>query len=1021
MKRFFGRKTAQILFVVALFCVCVFFACACSSPVTLDLSLDGDIFPDSLLGVELEIGGSDSAVKIYSESEYSLTISDGAAIASIEKGRVRISESAKAGDKFTVRVTVRDLSAEKQFTVAGSAVQSLTLSVAESAEAGDSLPLSAEVYPIGASSGTPTFLVVSGEATVEGNILKISDRADLGEVVVKATLEGVSSEEKRIAITTVQTRELYLTLSANRVLPSGTVQIIARKIPEESSYPMTFSLEKGGDVADISGNVLIVKADAKLGSEIVLVARAGYCEEKATLVVDYPEAQSISVIGEGTVAPGGSRTFDFTLTPSDARKESVKISLVEGEDLIKEWDGGRAFTVKESAPAGSEIVFSLDAGEEAFATVSYIVEEKILSSIHIETAGSLSYLRSGDSLVFEHTTDPISYEGEIHYRVVEGAELVAVNGNVVTVKDDADIGRVRVIATGADGTESNEIAFTVSGRYVRRVYTTWESVKFSSEGETSRLWIVLPSVKNAACQTVLVPSEVVDLVIEGRYDGGEDSAYRDLYFYFRNAKERKVTLWNFATIASQGLGGTVLDFGSSGRTEITLRGDNLIKADSPYLLDNSGEIVNGIWNTGYSQKSLELLRRSGKNGYCGTTGGTAVSGYILSFLGDGTLTAVAGSGVDGTSGGKGANAEYATDGVIYLSGAGGDGGHGGDSGAAIHAYSVHFASGMVTAVAGNAGVGGKGGAAGDLSGLAGRDVNKTAGEAGKDGVNGIPHPAILANTITGSGYEESMGKVESLSLRYEGTLSALTSKLSRFYGVSVLYGSSLYNPYKNYAKARRYTMEQQNDETELMRQMNFLMYTLSRVPRNAWREVEYRSEKQLTIYLCKTITSGTGGTIYGLTSNTNRVWFATFETEIRGVYYGGYFNIMLHEFVHVFHYNFSTAARTSFETSLKSLNYGLSYKTSTTNANERVYGVTDKYDETNSCFLSAYSRKTVLEDAAETLSITATFLTLEPPLKSGTNIRKKYDLLSEAFSRDYETLAAFHTGTGLFAYAHLFD
>ena len=198
------------------------------------------------------------------------------------------------------------------------------------------------------------------------------------------------------------------------------------------------------------------------------------------------------------------------------------------------------------------------------------------------------------------------------------------------------------------------------------------------------------------------------------------------------------------------------------------------------------------------------------------------------------------------------------------------------------------------------------------------------------------------------------------------------------------------------------------------------MYTMSRMPKNCWKEIDYRSGRSVTIYLCKSITSGTGTVVLGLTSDVNRVWFATFGTEVRGVFYGGYFNIMLHEFVHVFHYNFSSSARNSFETELKALNYGLSYKSSY-NASERVYGVSSKYDETNSCFLSSYSRKSVMEDTAETLSIPATFLYFDPCLTTGGNIRKKYDLLVKRFAQEYETLSTFKTGKTLFGNPYLYD
>ena len=105
---------------------------------------------------------------------------------------------------------------------------------------------------------------------------------------------------------------------------------------------------------------------------------------------------------------------------------------------------------------------------------------------------------------------------------------------------------------------------------------------------------------------------------------------------------------------------------------------------------------------------------------------------------------------------------------------------------------------------------------------------------------------------------------------------------------------------------------------------------------------------------------------------------------------------------------------------MQSKNYGLGYKSSY-GSKERVYGVDPQYDETNSCFLSAYSRKNVMEDTSETLSIPATFLYLEPSLGAGTRIREKFDYLVTAFGSEYETLAPFAVGNTLFCYPHLFE
>jgi len=1019
------QKTARIALVILLAALCAFFACACEGdPVTLDFSLQGETLPGTTLDATVALKGDERALKAYLDVPCVYEVIEGKEIATAENGKIRIADTAREGDVFKVALTVKDLRFEKEFTVAASAVQTLQISCSSEVKAGEEIALIAHAYPANATENMPTFYVVSGDATLDGNVLKVDEGADVGEIVLLARLEGVESTKKVLRVTTIQTRRVYWDEpSAETVLPGGTLRLNAYKYPNNSDYDLTTSIEKGEDFAeyDAATGILRVAESATIPSEIVLLARSGQKEERVTIRVAHPDVRAILAQGGGSVAPGGERSFTYSVEPADADPASVKITIAEGADLV-EWAGGATFRARNDATQGGEITFLLESAS-AYTTITFTVERRTLDSLTIDTTGHTDYLESGEMLVFSHTATPEEYDGIVNYVAIEGADLVTIDGETVTVKEGAGIGTVRIVAESADGVvRSNEVEFMVSGRYSRRVYSGWSNVALSPVGEKSCVWMVLPNALNTGVMTVLIPSEVEDLVIEGRYEGTDDTAYRDLYFYFRNRAERRVTLWNFGTIATQGLGGTVMDLGSDGATTVRLEGKNLIRADSPRLLDNSGEEVNGVWNVGsYSAyESLTLLRRSGKNGYRGGAGGTALSGFALTFEGTGTLTAAAGSGVNGTPGGNGADAEYGTDLATYISGAGGDGGHGGDSGAAIYATSVRFNGGFVTALPGNAGKGAAGGNAGGIDALAGRNVIAQAGAAGKKGKDGVCYPAVRSDKITGDKYASSVGAVQSLDGTYSGTLAEATDRLSRFYGVAVYYGNSLQNPYAKKSKAYRYTMEVQTDATALMQQTQFLMYTMSVMPKNCWREITLRSGKTVTIYLCKSITSGSGGTILGLTNDSNNVWFATFATEIRGAYYGGYFNIMLHEFTHVFHYNFTTFGRNTFETALQSKNYGLGYK-SAYGSKERVYGVDAAYDETNSCFLSAYSRKNVMEDTAETLSMPSIFLSLQPPLSAGTRIREKYDLLVKAFGAEYETLSEFSVGKTFFAYPHLFD
>ena len=667
------------------------------------------------------------------------------------------------------------------------------------------------------------------------------------------------------------------------------------------------------------------------------------------------------------------------------------------------------------APQGSEITFIVRT-DTVQKVLTYVVEKRTADSISIEKEDT-DYLKSGEKVVFSYNVEPADWAGDVTYYILEGAELVTGEGaclgggysaGVFTVREDAGVGEVRVVAETSDGVRSNELTFSVSGRYSRRAYSSWQNVTFATTGEDACVWMILPPALNAADATIIVPREVTDIIIEGRYDGTEATAYRNLYFYFRNTAERTVTLKNFATKATAGLGGVVMDFGSSGTTEIALLGENAIYADTPYYLDNTGEKTDGDWiRAGAFPSASVVAWRSGKYGYNGTNGGTAISGYELVFLGSGSLLTVAGDGTDGTAGGNGADACYEDGVTLYLSGNGGDGGNGGDSGAAIHAYRVTFVSGAVTAIAGNAGMGGAGGSRGGISALAGLSVTAVLGDAGVQGRDGVPVSAVNAKFIVGAPTEMTEGTVKSTQGKAGGSLDSIVQKLSSFYGVKIYYGTKLDNPYRDYK------MTQQTDVTKLLQQTQFLLYTFSMMPKNFWKEIAYLSGRQVKIYLANKINNGG---VLGLTSSDNKVWFATFDTEMRGVVYSGYFNIMLHEFTHVCHYNLSSSA--AFEKAMAELNFGLSYGTSS--SQERVYGMGNKGSAEECCFLSAYSRKTVREDVAETLSMCSVFVRKPDFLAEGMPVRTKLKTIITNFARSYETLSLFKA-PNLFVYDRLFE
>ena len=1014
------KKTRVILSICILLCAALtatlLFACGGSYTIT----LEGDLYPGSSLTPVLY---ASDGTPLYVDTGYTVTVTEGTDVASVQNAFVTIAQTARIGDAFTVQVKGASASASARFIVAAPPVSKVTVLCADQAEAGDTLLLSAKISPSVYDGSEATYAVKSGNATLSGNALTVSPLADHDEtILVTASFDGVTSVEKRITVTTYQPHEITLTADEYACLAGRSLTAVFAVDPSYASYPLSVEIAKGAAYAeyDAETGTLTMKDDAQKGSEVVLRATCGSLSREATFTVDNPPAREITVQANGkNVSPGEAKTFAYALSPADADRTKVRVYLETGEDYVEWADGNTSFTVKGDAPQDAEITFLLVASDKVQTYLTYTVEKRKADSIYIETNSPTSYLASGSTVTFEPpVVSPVDWKGDVTYTVLEGAELVDEKDGVFTVKQGAGIGTVRVQAITSDGAKSNEVSFTVRGRYSRRVYSSWNNVKLSPSGENDSIWMVLPSTLNAANLTILVPKAVTDLIIEGFYDGTEATAYKNLYFYFRNAATRTVTLKNFATMATSGLGGTIMDFGTSGTTNLVLVGKNAIYADSPYYLNNSDESVNGVWYNDASPSNNTIAWRSGKYGYNGTNGGTAICGYDLLFTGDGSLTAAAGDGADGTNGGNGANAVYNPEVLIYLSGNGGAGGNGGDAGAAIRAYQVTFSSGNVTAIAGFAGEGGAGGAAGNISAL-GSGVTATVGDAGANGKSGVQTPAVSAKYILGTHYVtvEDEIRVKSRQKKTTESLDSLVRKLASFYGVQIEYGTGADT---NYYKSS-YPMTKQTNAAKLMEQTQFLMYTFSVMPKNLWREFYFVNNNlnQPIINLVKTIKNGK---VLGLTNDTNHLWFATFETEMRGVIYSGYYNIMLHEFTHVCHYNLdkaSSAVRLDFESSLQSHNFELKY-TDPASSKERVYGVLDENTATTSCFLTTYSRTNVREDTAETLSLCSVYSTRPDFLAEGTPVRIKFDIIVTAFSRAYETMSTYFT-PNLFAYDHLFD
>ena len=428
------RKTALIALIILLSLSCVLFACACGqTKVVVDFTVEGELVAGSSYSFNVTFTGMKEAVAEYEAAQCTFEIISGDGVASIEDNKLKISDAAHKGDAISVMLTVKGVSAVKTFTVAMEKpilIDSVTLLAPERAEAGQVIPLSATVLPEGVDI-LPVYRVISGSASIEGNLLKIAEDADVGVVVVEASAGGIVSPAVTISITTVQTRTLTLSLSRGRALPGEWVNFTVEKTPAESSYPIELSVAEGEEIAllDKVRGTLSIEDSATIGSEIVLVAHSGAQEARATLVVGHPAVTDIEGQGGIVQADYTLRTIEYAVIPAAADRSSIRITVEEGEEYI-EWTGGDAFRVLSSAPVGSEITFLLEADEDVYHTITYKVGNKELTSLSISTSDSTAYLRSGYSVTFNATTIPADAHQAIYYRATTGADLVRIDGNV---------------------------------------------------------------------------------------------------------------------------------------------------------------------------------------------------------------------------------------------------------------------------------------------------------------------------------------------------------------------------------------------------------------------------------------------------------------------------------------------------------------------------------------------------------------------------------------------------------------
>ena len=996
--------------------------------------------------------GSDTAYRgaviplsatLTGETQADFAVIEGQEYAYISDGALHIRDVAPYLATVTVRVRAGEHTKDASLTVGHTPVEKVEVVAVPPQKAGDSVTLHAKLTPSYADDNPISWSLSEGEevASIEGNVLTLSSRADHNDLVgVIASAGGVLSSPKRVDISTVQPQSFEMSADALTLKREESAHLSAVVSPLGCEDRPVYQLVPSDYVARyvvLAGEVVTVSADAPEGSfavegvlgelrrsltftvaktpvERVVLTKLGednvvhYGETISLythvypLIATYPEVTmtvtpqdsvewveggcriatkevgvpivitatadgvsdsvmlttaeipvekiEVSVSDSLSVKVGDSRTITATAFPADATYSEVTLRLTQGGEFAR-LDGDVIYF--DSIGVGNdEVVVTATSGGVVVPVTFHIVPIPV-KRIDLTTSDPVSELKAGDTVTFAAAVSPADASfPQVTYRLIEGGELGRMVGNVFEVWETAGRGVAKVVAETQDGVVSNVIELSVVGTMETLVVSSWSEIDNDPAYLDGHPYVGLDmrSLPKEAGETLLIVSDDVEyLLIVGAYEGTRSTCWHNFYLYFLTSDEIEVCFVDVGLDVTTGYTDAVVDFGSQAKVLLTTVGDCFVAGGNAYAPYSGALTVDGSWS--------DTAHPYGMNGVNGIDGGIALSAYDLTLSGEGNLTLMGGNGSSGTDGKRGADA-----GEDGIAGFGGQGGLGGDGGRAILSYRLTYDfAGTLTLFGGQAATGGMGGQGGIGSGL-GLTAAELSGKHGLDGVAPDPVKTVESvRCVAGSPVINMGGLAARREVRPVSSVDGYAKALAAHYKVNVRYGTAT-------TALGGYTITKQTDGAEQLLMLRGLDYALAIFGRNMFVELKANHANNTTVSfnLCDTIKRVlSSNTVYGVTSTGNSVWFATFAPRKRDYMWSNYYNIMVHEMLHLLTFGMGSTSSNPMRTGLPTYNQGYGYTTTAAG----VYDPATGQDAQNSPFLTKYSKSDFNEDISDNLSL----------------------------------------------------
>ena len=844
--------------------------------------------------------------------------------------------------------------------------------------------------------------------SADGLGFRVNDDAPIGaRISLYAKVGEMKSNVVSLTVEKTPVESVAVQVSKEEISLIDTLTLSVDIKPSNATYQnYTLSFLEGENIASFKDGAIVLEKGAKEGDLIKFQLLCdGVKSRVVTLTVIATPVSRVQLSTEDSLSlsKGERANLSVAVYPLEAN-QSFTLVAEDGAEFVDESllsEGVLAFL--DDAPYGEKISVRAYSGGVASEVLTFTLTEVPTVSVVISTEDKIQDLNAGDRVVFQSEIFPENASNSsLTYKIIEGENLGVITDNVFTVSKGAKSGQVKILAQSEDGILSNIITLDVVGSYVKYAPTLWSEIDDDAQvfaGFTS-LWLDLSAMsQNTDYATVIVSDAVENMIIQGGYNGEESTLFYNLSFFFQTTDEITVTFMDLGIKTLAPFGGTVIDFGTKAQVELYLEGESFIQAGSPNSPYTGRLFVNGSWE---EESDVNYIRKHGQDGAGGENGGIAISAYDLRITGGGNISLIGGNGASGTSGKAGATAPSGS--VAYESGKGGDGGFGGDSGFAIYAFNLAIdIVGEMYAFGGNAGTGGEGGKGGLSSpSTTSGTVSSIKGKDGASGKDGVANKALYAvNVYSEKGNITSRQGVVAISTQVfdldENNYQDQILVLENYYKINIHTGNDVKN-------INNYYITPQNTVGEILLLLHGLYTALGKFPKNAYIQAELNKEKDINIYLVDKISHG-ASTVYGLTSISNVMWFATFTTRLRETFYSNYYNIMVHEIFHVFTFGLSASTDTNpLKLNLGEYNGGYSYTTN----NKGVYNVLTSnvvYNANNSAFLTTYSKSNFNEDVSDNMSLIVMLANKRDFLEKGTMIYNKVRYISTVYQDKYSTLA----------------